>query len=57
VAASLRKVCSYRRWICRKKLENTFFDNSYRFCFICLLHFVREDTRTKNQIKFASDSN
>jgi hypothetical protein len=44
VAAALRKVHSYRRWLRRKKLENTFFDNLYRFRFICLLQFVPECT-------------
>jgi hypothetical protein len=44
IARGLRKVCPYWQWICQKKLEKTFFDNFYHFCFICLLHFVLEFT-------------
>ncbi len=47
VATPLRKVGSFRRWIRRRKLGNIFFDNLYRFCFICLVYFVPECTPYK----------
>jgi hypothetical protein len=44
VASGMGKVCSYWQWICQKKLEKTFFDTLYLFCFNCPLHFVLEFT-------------